>query len=159
MCATFGGVNIVGKGINIFLIRFVILKGYLNRCAFHRTFDIDRIGKEHFFVFIEVANKFDNATFVVINALFHFFGAFIAQCDANPLVEKRHFTKARFEDAKLEISRFKHAIRVFVRANIWPETNGCPCGVGFINHFEVIKHLATLVFLRVDLLILHDGNL
>ena len=119
MGAALRRVNVVGKGVDIFLIRIVVLEGHFYGGALHDALDVDRLFEQDFFVLVQVLDELDNAALVMENPLRDGIGALIGKGDADALVQEGHFPQTGLKDVVLEIARLKHAVRDCSRP-------GCP---------------------------------
>ncbi len=157
MGAALHGVDVVGKGKDVFRIPVVVLHGdFDGRIAAH-ALDVDGLGKERLLVLVQVFDELDDAALVVKDAAFA--AALIVQRDADAFIEKRHLAQAGFENLVLEIARLKHAVRVFVAFHIRHKGDVRAGFVGFPGHAQVVQRDAAPVFLLVHLAVLADDDL
>ena len=96
----------------------------------------------------------------MVGALVGRLHALIAQGDADALVQKGHLAQAHLEGVKVEIASLKDAgFRGLAGLDVGPEAHGGAGALGLADDLEVVKHLAALVFLLVDLAVLIDVDL
>ena len=159
MRAALRGMDVVGKGVDVLLIGVVVLESDLHRGPLDDALHVDGVREKDLFVFIEIADKFDDAALVMVDTLNGGLHALIGQGDAHALVEKRHLAQPGLENIKLKIARFKYAVGIVLTARIGPELHGGAGAVGGADHLQVIEHLAARVFLLVDVSVLVHGHL
>ena len=91
MAAALNGVDVVGIGKNIFAVAVVVLQRNFNACRFKRIIvlysgKINRVGVQNLFVFVDIANVFNNPAFVMEAVLHGRVAAFIRHDDAHAAV-------------------------------------------------------------------------
>lgn len=100
-----------------------MLEGNLNRRIAALPLDVDRLGIERLFVFVEVFDELADAAFVVECAVMP--AALVNEVDADALVQKRHLTQALLEHLVFECARLKDAVRVLRAFDIRQEADVC----------------------------------
>ena len=151
MGAALGRVYVVGEGKDVFRVGIVILHRHLHRHILLEAFDVDGFREEHFLVFIDILDKLGNAALKVVDALIRRVPALITDHDADAPVQEGHFPHAHAQGIKAELRLFlKHAVRIFGRLDIRPEADGGPCPVRLAHDFQIVFHLAAIVFLLID---------
>ena len=135
MCSTFLGVDVVGIGIDDFVIRVVILKTYLNFVNNFTFFvmvklvEINRAGEECLFVYVQILHKLNNSTFKFKAVILFFALASIFQGDNKPFIQKSNFAEAVFEGVIVKFHSFKNFW-------VWPKGDGCSALICGANHFQ-----------------------
>ncbi len=64
MATAFGGVNVVGEGVNILRVAVVVLHGYLYLAVLARRMEKDRLLVQCVFILVEIADKALNASLI-----------------------------------------------------------------------------------------------
>ena len=160
MRAALRRVDVVGEAEYALVKAVVPLERHLDGRAVLHALDVHRLGNERRLVAVEVLDERLDAALVVIVDLGRLLGAFVAQRDADALVEERHLAEARLERIKIECAGLEDA-RFGILAGLYirPELYGRAGAVGLADDFEVVEHLAALVFLLIDFAALIDGHL
>ena len=93
MCAAIDRVDVVGERIDLLVVAIVVLDGYFDRKRIADLLEINRLVVQHALILVQVLHEFGNAAAIVkLVRLFRFF-PFIANRDANALVEKSFFAQ------------------------------------------------------------------
>ena len=91
MRTSFDGVNIIGKGVDAFIVRIAVLHGDFCRNAIAGTFEIDHIRMNRKLSFVQVAHKLTDAAFV-FKGLFAL-RLFLCQADTHTAIQERQFAQ------------------------------------------------------------------
>ena len=155
MGAALGGVDVVGEGVNVFVVAVVVLHGDFHRYAVFQPFHVNGFGEQHFLVLVQVFYEFPDATLVVEGTLQGFLGPLVPQNDLHALVQEGHFPDAGFQHVKGKINAgVEHALRILGGADVRPEAHGGARFRGFADHTQVVFDLAHVVFLLVNFSVL-----
>ena len=158
MGAAVGRGNVINERVDVLLIAVVILQGDFHQDAVLHALRIDRIREKNFLVAVEVAHKFPQATFKAIIIFCWLLAPFVAENNADPLVEVGHLPQAMAQSVCIKVAGVKNAVRVFGTLHIGQELDGCAGTVSLTDDLQVIEVFTALILLLIDFSILIDGD-
>src|SRR5208337_4047684 len=108
MAAAFTGVDVIGKGVNVFRIAIVVLYSDLGHDTVFFFFDIYGLGMQRRFILVKVFDKGDNAPFIQKNLILRRICSFIGQGYLEPPVQESKLPQPLRKNIEMDFGDFKY---------------------------------------------------